>query len=177
MKKRILSTALLCAMALQTPAMAASTTVGANISRGQGDSMAYTLSISQMYEPWISTGVCELSPLAEIGAHAWDPDDNDDDTVWGGHLGVGLRFTLFTDKVIRPYLEGSFGGAVNSEDSIDGRQLGSHALFRSRGSVGVNFGDTYNHKVQGDVIHFSTGGLTNTNDGYTTYGVSYGYSF
>ena len=177
MKKELIIAILLSALTFQGTALAASTSVGANISRGQGDSMAYTLNISQMYEPWLSNGVCELAPLAEIGAHAWDPDDNDDDTVWGGYLGIGLRFSLFTDKVIRPYLEGSFGGAINSEDSIDGRDLGSHALFRSRGSVGVNFGETYNHKVQGDVVHFSTGGLTNKNDGYTTYGVSYGYSF
>lgn len=177
MKKTLMIALLLSALSFQGAALAASTTIGANISRGQGDSMAYSLSISQMYEPWISTGVCELAPLAEIGAHAWDPDENDDDTVWGGDLGLGLRFTLFTDKVIRPYIEGAVGGAVNSEDSIDGRQLGSHVLFRTRGAVGANFGETYNHKVQGDVVHYSTGGLTNKNDGYTTYGVSYGYSF
>lgn len=177
MKKTLLLAALFCAVILNSPAMAASTTVGGSIARGQNDSMAYTLSISQMYEPWINNDVCELAPLAEIGGHAWNPDDSDADTVWGGYLALGLRFSLFTNKPIRPFLEGSVGGAVNSDDNMDNRELGSHALFRSRGSVGVNFGDTYNHKLQGDVVHFSTAGLTSKNQGYTTYGISYGYSF
>lgn len=177
MKKRLLLAALLCVVALNGPALAASTTVGGNISWGQGDSTAYTLSISQMYEPWISADVCELAPLAEIGGHVWNPDESDKDAVWGGYIAVGLRFSLITNKPIKPFIEGSFGGVVNSDDTMGTRDLGSHALFRSRGSVGVNFGEAYNHKIQGDVIHFSTAGLTNNNDGYTTYGVAYGYSF
>lgn len=177
MKKTLLLAFLFLVAVMSNQAQAASTSVGINVSRGQGDSMAYTLNVAQMYESWISNGVCELAPLAEVGAHVWDPDDNDEDAIWGGYLGVGLRFSLLTNNVIRPYIEGGVGGALNSERRIDGRNLGSHALFRTRGAVGVNFGEAYNHKVQGDVIHFSTYGLTHSDDGYTTYGLSYGYSF
>ena len=178
MKYRIffLSSAL-AALIAASSAFAATTSVGVNISRGQSDSMAYSLNITQLYEPWVSNGVCELAPLAELGGHAWVDDDSDVDTVWGAYLAPGLRFTLFTDKSIRPYVEASVGGAVNSERKMDDRNFGSNALFRTRGSVGVNFGEGQNHRIQGDYINYSTWGVTDKDDGYSTYGMSYGYSF
>lgn len=177
-KKNLLPLCLfLAALLFAQPALAAHTSVGVNASRGQSDSMAYSLNISQSYEPWIAAELCQLAPMAELGGHAWVPDDSDDDTVWGGYLGVGLRFTLFTNNIIRPFLEGTVGGAVNNDDELGSRDFGSHVLFRTRGSVGVNFGNGYQHTVRGDVTHHSTGGLTSTDDGYTNYGVSYGYSF
>lgn len=158
-------------------AFAATTSVGLNASRGDKDSMAYRLSISQLYASWISNGVLELSPIAEMGAHAWVPDDSGEDTIWGAFVAPGIRFTLLTDKGIRPYLEGSFGGAFSTEREIDTRDLGSHALFRTRGTVGLSFGDDFRHRIQGDYVHYSNFGIANHNDGYNTYGVSYGYSF
>ena len=169
--------ALFALLATATASSAASTSVGLGISRGQSDSMAYSLGIKQQYEPWIASDLFELAPLAEIGGHAWVDDDSDADTVWGGYLAPGLRFTLNTDKGIQPYLEASVGGAINSDDEFDNRQLGSHVLFRTRGTVGLAFGEGSRHKLQGDYVHYSTGGITNKNDGYNTYGLSYGYSF
>jgi len=168
---------LIAALLFAQTALAAQTTVGGTVSRGESDSMAYSLDVTQSYEPWISNEICQLAPLAELGGHAWTPDDSDDDTVWGAHLGVGVRFTLFTNKILRPFLEGTVGGAVNSEDNMGPRDLGSNVLFRTRGAVGLNFGESYQHTVRGDVVHHTTWGLTNTDDGYTNYGLSYGYSF
>lgn len=139
--------------------------------------MAYSINIGQRYEPWFESGLFSFTPFAELGGHVWVPDDSDSDTVWGAFLAPGLRLTLFTDSPIQPYLEGSIGGTINSKKKMDDRKLGSHALFRSRGSVGVSFGDNYRHRVQGDYIHYSTWGLTDDNAGYNTYGVSYGFSF
>lgn len=158
-------------------AYAATTSIGANISRGSSDSMAYSINIGQKYEPWFESSLFSFTPFAELGGHAWVPDDSDSDTVWGAFLAPGLRLTLFTDSPIQPYMEGSIGGTINSKKKMDERKLGSHALFRSRGSVGVSFGDNYRHRIQGDYIHYSTWGLTNDNAGYNTYGVSYGFSF
>jgi hypothetical protein len=155
---------------------AATTSVGVGAGRGESDSMAYSLNVTQTYEPLVSNEVMDLSPTAEIGAHVWVPD-GDDHSVWGGFLAPGLRFTLNTTAPLRPYLEGSVGGAVNSDDRFRSRKLGSHALFRSRGAVGVSFGDEFRHRVQGDYVHYSTWGLTKNNDGHGTWGVSYGYSF
>lgn len=160
-----------------TSALAAATTAGFNVSRGQSDSMTYSLSIKQQYEPWIANDLFELAPLAEIGGHAWVSDSSDVDSVWGGFLAPGLRFTLNTGKEVQPYLEASVGGELNTDDDFDDRKLGSRALFRTRGSIGLAFGEGSRHRLQGDYIHQSTAGLTDNNAGYNSYGVSYGYSF
>lgn len=177
MRNYLFVTALLIAMLPSAAASAASTSVGVNVSRGQEDSMAYSLNVTQKYSPWVDNENFEITPLAELGAHLWVPDDGDDNNVFGGYLAPGLRIALHTSAPIQPFLEGSVGGAVNSEEEIDKRDLGSHVLFRTRGTVGVSFGDDYRHRVQGDYVHYSTWGLTSTNDGYDTYGVSYGYNF
>jgi len=175
--KFLFSSVLLAALLTASAGIAASTTAGIGINRGQSDSMTYALNIKQQYDPWLATEAFELAPLAEIGAHAWVSSHRNVDTLWGGFLAPGLRFTLNTDKNIQPYLEGSVGGAVNNDNTFDDRQLGSHVLLRTRGSVGVAFGDETRHRVQGDYTNYSTGGLTKKNDGYNTYGLSYGYSF
>jgi hypothetical protein len=175
--KLLFSSILLAALFTASAGIAATTTAGINVSRGQNDSMAYGLNIKQRYDPWVANEMFELAPLAELGGHAWVSKHKNADTLWGGFLAPGLRFTLNTDKNLQPYLEGSFGGAVNNDNTFDTRQLGSHVLFRTRGSVGVAFGDEARHRVQGDYINYSTIGLTRKNDGYNTYGLSYGYSF
>ena len=158
-------------------AFAATTSVGVDISRGDSDSMAYSLKVAQKYSPWFSSSLLEISPSAEIGGYAWVSDKSHVDTVWGAYAAPGLCFTLFTDAPIRPFLAGSVGGAVNSKDHMDDRNLGSNALFRTRGSVGISFGEEYKHTVQGNYTNYSTWGLTDKNDGYSTYGLSYSYSF
>lgn len=173
----LFSSILLAAALTASAGTAASTSAGINISRGQNKSMAYSIAIKQHYTPWISSELFECTPLAEIGGHAWVSDKHSVDTVWGGFLAPGIRFTLHTDKELQPYLEASVGGAVNNDDEFDDRQLGSHVLLRTRGSIGVAFGEGSRHRVQGDYIHHSTAGLTSKNDGYDTYGIAYGYSF
>lgn len=174
---KLLLLSALCTILFSASAMAAATTAGVNVSKGESDSMAYGINLKQQYEPWVANELFELAPMAEIGGHAWVSDDSDVDTVWGGYLAPGLRFTLNTGKNIQPYVEASLGGAINSDENFDDRKLGSHILFRTRGSVGVAFGDETRHRIQGDYIHQSTAGLTDDNDGYNTYGLSYGYSF
>ena len=155
-------------------ALAAETTVGGGVSVGEGSSMAYNLNVRQSYEPWLSGEVGELQPTAELSGFAWVDDD---DTVWGASLAPGLRFTLFTTANFQPYMEGSVGGAVISDEKLDSRDLGSHALFKTKGIVGVQFGESMRHRVQGEYTNYSTWGLTDTDDGYSTVGVSYGFSF
>ena len=158
-------------------AFAAATSLGVDIARGDSDSMAYSLRVAQKYAPWYSSGLFEIGPSAEVGAQAWVDNKSNVDTVWGAFLAPGLYFTLFTDAPIRPFLAASVGGAVNSEDHMNNRDFGSHVLFRTRGSVGLSFGDEYRHTIQGSYTNYSTWGLTDPNDGYGTYGMSYSYSF
>ncbi|MDL2317300.1 acyloxyacyl hydrolase, partial [Desulfovibrio sp. OttesenSCG-928-A18] len=141
-------------------ALAASTSVGVGVSRGNSDSMSYSLNITQRYDHWVDNEIFQLGPTAELGAHAW-VDDNSD-TVWGAYLAPGLQLNLFTSSAIRPFIAGSVGVAVNSEDKLDERDLGSHVLLRSKGSVGVSFGEGYRHRIQGEFINYSTWGISNT---------------
>ena len=158
-------------------ANAASTSVGAEIARGDSDSMAYSLKVTQKYAPWLSNSLMELGPTTEIGGHAWVDNKPHVDTVWGAYIAPGLNFTLFTDAPVRPFIATSVGGALNSKDKMDDRNFGSHVLFRTNGKVGLSFGDDYRHSVQGNYTRFSTWGVTKKDDGYSTYGVSYSYSF
>lgn len=176
-KLSLIITTFLATVLFAGSAVAASTSVGLGISRGDSDSMAYSLNISQKYEPMVDTEAVTVTPIAEIGGHVWIDKDDDVDKVWGAYLAPGLRVNLNTDKNIRPYVEGTLGGAVNSESEMDDKDFGSNALFRARGAVGVSFGEELRHKVQGDYTHYSTFGLSKKDDGYNTYGLSYGYSF
>ena len=176
--KNILCSAVIAAYVLAAGmAHAATTTAGVSVGRGDSHSMAYSLQVGQTYEPWLSNEACELAPTMELGGHAWVDDKDHVDTVWGMSLAPGLRFVLFTSSSFRPYLAGSVGGAVNSDDHLDDRDLGSNVLFRTKGTVGVDFGEGNKHHVQGNYTNYSTWGISDPDDGYNTYGMSYGYSF
>ena len=155
-------------------ATAAETTVAGSVAVGESSSMAYNVNVRQTYEPWFSGEAASLQPLMELSGFAWVGDDN---TVWGASLAPGLRFTMFTTANFQPYLEGSVGGAAISDDELDSRDLGSNVLFRTKGVVGVQFGESMRHSVQGEYTNYSTWGISNTDDGYSTVGVSYGFSF
>lgn len=158
-------------------AFAAATSVGVDVARGQSDSMAYSLRLAQKYQPWFSNELFDFGPTAEIGGHAWVDNKDSVDTVWGAYLSPGVYFNLHTDAPVRPFISANVGGVLNSEDHMDDRDFGSNVLFRTCGTVGLSFGEEYRHSIQGSYTHFSTWGIANTDDGYSTYGLSYGYSF
>lgn len=158
-------------------AQAADTSVGLDIARGDSDSMAYSLRVAQKYAPWFTSSLIDLTPGMEIGAYAWVDNKSNVDTVWGAYISPGLCLSLFTNSPIRPFIATNLGLAVNSADHMDDRDFGSHLLIRSRGSVGVSFGEDYRHTVQGSFTHYSTWGLSTPDDGYNTYGMSYSFAF
>ena len=161
-------------MATGSESAAATTTLEGNIAYGQSDTMAYEVQVRQGYEPWLSGSVGELSPTAELGGFAWVGDDG---TVWGMSFAPGLMFSLYTSAGFQPFLAASIGGALLSDTELERRHLGTNLQFRTRGSVGVMFGDSLEHRIQGNYTHYSNAGLDSDNDGYNTYGVTYGYSF
>lgn len=155
-------------------AFAANTSVGFGAARGESRSTAYTLSVNQIYEPWFGNSVVELAPTAELAGHYWKKGSDD---AWGASLAPGLRLTLFSDGSFNPYIGASVGGAAMSERDLGPRDMGSHVLFKTKGVVGVEFGETNRHRLQGEYTHFSNWGLANTDDGYGTIGGSYSFSF
>lgn len=160
-----------------SPCIGAQTSVNVNVSKGESSTMVYDLNVKQTYDAWVSNANFELSPFAQLGGHAWVPKHGSDDTVWGGDFTPGLRFALNTSAMLQPFFEGAVGAAINNEKKVGPRELGSHVLFKYRGSVGVSFGESYQHTVRGDYTNHTTLGMTKKDDGFGTYGVSYGYSF
>lgn len=153
------------------------TSVTGSVSRGESHSMAYSLGVFQTYEPWFEGTLGELTPTMELSGHLWVPDDSDDDNVWGVSLAPGLKFVMFTDTSFNPYIGASIGGIAVSDRDMGSRDLGSNVLFKSKGVVGVEFGEGSRHRIQGEYTNYSTWGITTTDDGYSTWGASYGYSF
>ncbi len=153
---------------------AAETTVQLGVAVGNDSAMAYTLQVRQAYEPWIGNSAVELKPIAELAGFVWTKSD---DTVGGVSLAPGLMLTLFSNASFQPYLSGSVGGAAITDDKLHNRDLGSHFLFKSKAALGVEFGESLRHRIQGEYTNYSNWGLSDTNDGFNTYGISYGYSF
>lgn len=156
-------------------AVAGEVLIHGSISRGQEDSMAYQLGVTQVYDPWYSSEAFDLTPSLGITGHAWVPDHGD--TIWGATIPLGLRFRMNTSAGFRPYLSGIIGPTVISDDDLDDRDLGSRALIMTGGNLGFDFGDSLQHRIEGQYRHYSTWGITSTDPGYDTYGLSYGYSF
>ena len=146
-----------------------------NVSAGDKDSMAYQVGVRQQFDPLYENELFDLTPSLGLSGHAWVPDHGN--TIWGATVPLGLRFRMFTSAGFRPYLSGAVGPTFLSDDKLDNRDLGSHVLIMSRGALGVNFGDSLQHRVEGAYTYYSTWGITNTDPGYDTWGVSYGYSF
>ncbi len=171
-KKIIFGTTVALLLAFAGPVQA-ETSVGGSIAYGDEDSTAFGANVRQSYDPLFSSEIAELQPFVDLGVFGW----TEEDTVWGASLSPGLRLTLFTTAPFQPYLAGSVGGAVVSDEKFESRDLGSNVLFKTQGAAGIRFGENMNHRIQGEYTNYSTWGITDTDDGYNTFGVSYGYSF
>lgn len=177
MRKFLYMVCLVTGLLIATSAMAYANdvTLEGSIAGGDDDSMAYQLGVRQQFDPFYSGDLFDITPSLGISAHAWVPDHGD--TVWGATIPLGLRFRMFTTAGFRPYLFGAIGPTILSDDHLHYKDLGSNVLIMTKGAVGVNFGDRLQHKVEGQYTHHSTWGITDTDPGYDTWGVSYGYSF
>ena len=176
MKKNILLTTFLLLVCMSGTAHAAGTAVGGSAAFGDHSSSAFTVFAEQVYDPWVSGELGEIAPTAEIGASWWSIRSNKD--VYGAFLAPGIRLSLFTSQsAFRPYLGGSLGGAVITERTFDQWKMGSNAVFRTKGMAGVQFGDSMQHRLQGEYTTHSTWGITTNDDAFDTYGVSYGFNF
>lgn len=164
----------LCCLNPAVEAFAARTAVDVSAAAGDGDTTAYGLHARQTYESWFAGDVGELKPTLMAGGFAWVGED---DTVWGVDAAPGLMFSFYTDADIRPFIAAASGGALISDKKIESRELGTTFQFRSTGSVGVEFGESLSHRIQADFTHYSNLGFNHFNDGYDTYGFTYGYSF
>lgn len=155
-------------------AWAQNTSVGFNVSRGESSSTAYSLYLHQRYAPLIGGDMADLSPTMDLAGHYWTRKSDD---VWGASFAPGLLFTMYTDANFNPFVGASVGGIILSENELGPRDFGSNLLFRTKGVLGFEFGEGLRHRLQGEYNNYSTWGITNTDDGYSTVGASYSFAF
>lgn len=156
------------------PKAGAQTSLNAGMAAGDSGSIAYDIYVQHAFDPFYSNESIELSPIVHVGFSAWDCDDA---TVWGGNLGGGLKLNFLTGGNWSPFIAGTFGGAWISRDEFENREMGDHFQFQSRGSVGVDFGESRRFSIKLDYTHYSNAGLSEQNRGYSTWGASVGYAF
>ncbi|MDR1397576.1 MAG: acyloxyacyl hydrolase [Desulfarculales bacterium] len=153
---------------------AAETSLSLSVAAGDSSSLAYDLSLQQIYDPWIANEYITLRPLLGLTAFMWH---NNNDSLGGGMASVGLRMSMGSSAVFRPYLAATFGPALLSQTSFDDIDLGSALQFRSQGILGISFGPGLRHSIQASFSHYSNAGLSDENSGYNTWGLSYGFTF
>ena len=161
-------------LAFNSQARAEGVSVGVSVAGGQQKSQAYDLYAQYTFSPWYSGDYAELAPFVSGGVSLWDRADK---SIWGGNLNLGLKFSFGNWESWRPFLAVSVGGAYLSAHDFGALELGSKGQFRERGSLGVEFGEVLQHEIMLDVTHYSNANLNAENDGYTSFGGSYAYTF
>ena len=143
---------------------------------GQASSSAWDASLRHNFSPWLENSVVRLAPFAEASGTYLYVNSNDD--MWAASVAGGLKLSILTDiSSIRPYLSGSFGGSFLSEHMLSSRNLGQRFQFRSRGALGIDFGEDYRHAIEVNTSHYTNSGMDRHNASYSNIGVMYGYKF
>lgn len=172
LRRIMIMAALLCLFCL--PSFAGDWSVSFGVNGGDSDTITGDLGLRYTMNPFYENEMLEIRPIIEADGVYWKRDH---DEIWGGGVAGGAVVDFWREGSWRPYLAGTFGGFLLSDNKIASHDLGCNFQFRTKGSVGVRFGESYRHDVQIDVAHFSNAGLNNHNSGFNTYGVSYGFQF
>ena len=172
LRQLLLTAAVLCLFCI--PCFAGEWSVSLGMNGGDADTITGDLSLRYTLNPFYGNDMLEIRPLIECAGVYWKRDH---DAIWGGGIAGGAVVDFWREGSWRPYVLGSFGGFMLSDNKIASHSLGCNFQFRTKGSAGIRFGESYRHDVQVDVAHFSNAGLNNHNSGFNTYGVSYGFRF
>lgn len=173
--RRSLIAALFFVLLFSAQARAVETALRGSLGYGQDDSLSYSLDLEHSFEPFLQGEAYSLRLITNLGLFAWH---NSSDDLWGGVAAAGLKFNFGGSETFRPYLAGSFGPALISQTHFDNRDLGCAFQFRSKGALGVMFGNSFQHSLEFSVAHYShTRWIDTDNDGYTAYSIAYAYTF
>ncbi len=142
---------------------------------GNGESVTGDVGLRRTFSPLYENDAMALSPLAEVSASVWRHDA--DDEIWSGGASVGLLLVFYREGCWRPYASATVGGVVLSGDRFGTHDMGGRFQFRSKGVLGVQFGEDFRHSLQLDAAHISNAGIYGSNSGFNVFGVSYGFRF
>lgn len=156
------------------PAPARSWTIGAFVGGGDQNSMAYELFVKKSFNSWWSGQWGAVTPILRLSGFVWDKSG---DTLGGGSLAGGLDIDFGRSDKFRPFVEGTFGGALISQTTFGDKNYSTAFQFRSQAGIGFKFGPELRHTLQADFVHYSNACIKRPNDGHNTIGGSYGLSF
>lgn len=142
---------------------------------GTEDGSVGDLTLRTTFDSFYDNDWFSVQPLAEFSLNYWHHDS--DDEILGATLSGGLLLVFQREGWWRPYISGTFGGSFQGGHTIGTHDLGQSFQFRSKGALGVQFGETFRHSLQVDAAHFSHAHMNNDNDGYNMFMVSYGFRF
>lgn len=142
---------------------------------GDSDSSVGDITLRRTFDSVYENDTLMLLPLAEVSVNYWH--HNSEDNLFGGTLSGGLWMIFRSEQSWRPYLSATVGGSLISENNIGSKRLGQSFQFRSKGAVGIQFGQDFRHSLQVDFAHYSNGGMNDDNTGFNAFAVSYGYRF
>lgn len=143
--------------------------------RGNCESVTGDVGVRRTFSPLYEGETWELTPLAEVSAMLWH--HNSDENVWSGGVSVGLLLIVYREGAWRPYASGTVGGFLLSDDEFGTHDMGGRFQFRSKGALGIQFGESFRHSLQLEAAHISNAGIYDRNSGFNTFGVSYGFRF
>lgn len=172
LRQLMIMAALLCLFC--APSFAGEWSVALGLNGGDSDTITGDLGLRYTLDPFYGNGTLEIRPLIECAGVYWKRDH---EAIWGGGIAGGAVIDFWREGSWRPYLAGTLGGFLLSDNTIASHDLGCNFQFRTKGSAGIRFGESFRHDVQIDVAHFSNAGLNSHNSGFNTYGVSYGFRF
>ena len=157
------------------PALAGDWSVLVGAGGGDCETVTADLSVRYTFRSFYTNRVLEVSPLLEGSFTYWHHNLDDDEL--GGGISGGLQIVFSREGIWRPYISGTFGGFLISDDEFGTHNLGGSFQFRSKGAVGIQFGRTYRHRIQLNAAHFSNAGIYNRNTGFNSYGITWGFRF
>ncbi len=155
-------------------AVAGDFSLAAAIAHGEKNSQAYDVYGQYAFSPWYQGESVSVKPLITSGVSLWKRPNKE---LWGGNVNAGLMLEFAGGGNWRSFISGTFGITILSSDEFDNLDLGCREQFRSRGSIGISFGENFQHTVQCNVTHYSNGSMATKNDGYNTLGIVYGFTF
>lgn len=107
------------------------------------------LSLNLSYGYWKTTDYAHYQTLSTYG------------------LAPVLRWYFFNNATATPFLQGSIGAAVLSNNYFGDRALGSNVLFQDQGGIGLAFGADKEMFTSLQMLHYSNAGLAKQNSGFT----------
>ena len=130
LRQLLLTAAVLCLFCI--PCFAGEWSVSLGMNGGDADTITGDLSLRYTLNPFYGNDMLEIRPLIECAGVYWKRDH---DAIWGGGIAGGAVVDFWREGSWRPYVSGSFGGFMLSDNKIASHSLGCMQLSDFSGII------------------------------------------